>query len=315
MNRLTLSIVGKTLFDADVESQAMEVGEALTGVMDTFWMMMLPFADVIERLPVPKLRRARMSRVRLDADHLPDDRRSPRQRPRPRRPAVDAARGAGRRRRRGDDRRAGARRGDDDLPRRPRDDGERADLALVSGRRRAGRRGEAARGSRSRPAGPPAGARRCRRRCRMSSASSTEAMRLYPPAWIIGRRALVDYPIGGYTVPARSIIIMSPYVIQRDRAVLRRARALRSGPLDAGVPRRAAEVRLFPVRRRPAPVHRRIVRVDGADPGCRDDRAAVEAAPRSRPPGRDAAAGHAANEARHAHDGREACVAGEFGNW
>jgi cytochrome P450 len=34
MNRLTLSIVGKTLFDADVESQAAEVGEALTGVME-----------------------------------------------------------------------------------------------------------------------------------------------------------------------------------------------------------------------------------------------------------------------------------------
>src|SRR5438270_10450071 len=31
MNRLTLSIVGKTLFDADVESQAAAVGEALTG--------------------------------------------------------------------------------------------------------------------------------------------------------------------------------------------------------------------------------------------------------------------------------------------
>jgi cytochrome P450 len=67
MNRLTLSIVGKTLFDADVESQAIAVREALAGVMDTFWMMMLPFADVIERLPVPKLRRARMARVRLDA--------------------------------------------------------------------------------------------------------------------------------------------------------------------------------------------------------------------------------------------------------
>jgi cytochrome P450 len=46
---------------------------------------------------------------------------------------------------------------------------------------------------------------------------ATEAMRLYPPAWIIGRRALVDYPVGGYIVPARSIIIMSPYVLQRDR--------------------------------------------------------------------------------------------------
>src|SRR6185436_10671906 len=45
MNRLTLSVVGKTLFDADVESQAIEVGEALTGVMDTFWLMMLRAQD------------------------------------------------------------------------------------------------------------------------------------------------------------------------------------------------------------------------------------------------------------------------------
>jgi cytochrome P450 len=45
---------------------------------------------------------------------------------------------------------------------------------------------------------------------------ATEALRLYPPAWIIGRRALVDYPVGGYVMPARSIVIMSPYVLQRD---------------------------------------------------------------------------------------------------
>ena len=67
MNRLTLSIVGKTLFDVDVEQQAASVGEALTAVMESFWMMMLPFAEVLERLPVPRLRRARMARARLDA--------------------------------------------------------------------------------------------------------------------------------------------------------------------------------------------------------------------------------------------------------
>src|SRR5215212_10277835 len=33
MNRLTLSIVGRTLFDVDVQSQAAAVGEALTAVM------------------------------------------------------------------------------------------------------------------------------------------------------------------------------------------------------------------------------------------------------------------------------------------
>ena len=41
-------------------------------------------------------------------------------------------------------------------------------------------------------------------------------MRLYPPAWIIGRRAIDEYPLGEYVVPPRSILVMSPYVIQRD---------------------------------------------------------------------------------------------------
>jgi len=44
----------------------------------------------------------------------------------------------------------------------------------------------------------------------------TESMRLYPPAWIIGRRALAEYPIGGYVAPARALFIMSPYILQRD---------------------------------------------------------------------------------------------------
>jgi len=43
-----------------------------------------------------------------------------------------------------------------------------------------------------------------------------ESMRLYPPAWIIGRRAVAEYPIGGFVAPARSLFLMSPYVLQRD---------------------------------------------------------------------------------------------------
>src|SRR5206468_6294227 len=67
MNRFTLSVVGKTLFDADVASQAREVGEVLTGVMESFWTLMLPFSSVIERLPLPHIRRSREARARLDA--------------------------------------------------------------------------------------------------------------------------------------------------------------------------------------------------------------------------------------------------------
>ena len=44
----------------------------------------------------------------------------------------------------------------------------------------------------------------------------TEAMRLFPPAWIIGRRAIDEYPLGEYRLAPRSILFMSPFVMQRD---------------------------------------------------------------------------------------------------
>jgi cytochrome P450 len=44
----------------------------------------------------------------------------------------------------------------------------------------------------------------------------TESMRLYPPAWLLGRRAVNEYAIGGYYVPPRAIVIMSQWIVQRD---------------------------------------------------------------------------------------------------
>jgi cytochrome P450 len=44
-----------------------------------------------------------------------------------------------------------------------------------------------------------------------------EAMRLYPPAWILtGRETIAEDQIAGYTIPARSTVFISPYVIHRD---------------------------------------------------------------------------------------------------
>ncbi|MFY9869403.1 MAG: cytochrome P450 [Candidatus Nitrosopolaris sp.] len=43
-----------------------------------------------------------------------------------------------------------------------------------------------------------------------------ESMRLYPPAWTIGRKVVNDYKVGKYTIPARSIILMSQYVMHHD---------------------------------------------------------------------------------------------------
>ena len=43
-----------------------------------------------------------------------------------------------------------------------------------------------------------------------------ESMRLYPPAWAVGRRALNDFDAGGYTIPARSMVLMSQFIMHRD---------------------------------------------------------------------------------------------------
>jgi cytochrome P450 len=43
-----------------------------------------------------------------------------------------------------------------------------------------------------------------------------ESMRLYPPAWTIGRRALNDYKIDKYVIAAGSVILMSQYVMHRN---------------------------------------------------------------------------------------------------
>jgi cytochrome P450 len=45
-----------------------------------------------------------------------------------------------------------------------------------------------------------------------------EAMRLYPAAWGVFRMSLADDIIGGYTIPAGSVIILSPYVMHRTPA-------------------------------------------------------------------------------------------------
>jgi cytochrome P450 len=42
-----------------------------------------------------------------------------------------------------------------------------------------------------------------------------EAMRLYPPVWIITRRALTDDQIDEYPIPVNIIVIVSPYVLHR----------------------------------------------------------------------------------------------------
>ena len=51
---------------------------------------------------------------------------------------------------------------------------------------------------------------------RYAEAVVRESLRLFPPAYVIGREALADCVIGGYDVPAGTTIYFAPWVLHRD---------------------------------------------------------------------------------------------------
>jgi cytochrome P450 len=57
MMRLTLAIVAKTLFSADVEGDAQAVGHAMSDVIDLFRFMTLPYSELLDDWPLPHKRR------------------------------------------------------------------------------------------------------------------------------------------------------------------------------------------------------------------------------------------------------------------
>jgi cytochrome P450 len=67
MMRLTLQIVGKTLFSSNVEDEADEVGAALTTIIEMFNYLLLPFSELLEKLPIPQVRRFNRAKETLDS--------------------------------------------------------------------------------------------------------------------------------------------------------------------------------------------------------------------------------------------------------
>ena len=53
-------------------------------------------------------------------------------------------------------------------------------------------------------------------RLRYAEWISLEAMRLFPPAYVVGREAIVDTTLGGYRLPRGTTVLMSQWVVQRD---------------------------------------------------------------------------------------------------
>src|SRR5204862_2693952 len=66
MMRLTLEVVAKTLFDAEVDTEANEIGAALTRLIDLFPHLMNPLAPILQKLPIPSTLRFRRAIERLD---------------------------------------------------------------------------------------------------------------------------------------------------------------------------------------------------------------------------------------------------------
>jgi cytochrome P450 len=216
MSRLTLLIVGKTLFDTDVESQARDVGDAMSGLMNSFWTLMLPFGDTLERLPIPRLRRGRKARERLDAIIY----------------GIIGERRA-----------TGGDRGDllsmllmaqdDEDKGRGMTDRQVRDEAMTIFLAGHETTANALTWTWYLLSQSPDIERRLHEeidrvlagrlptvadvdRLPYTTRVVTESMRLYPPAWLVGRRAVNEYSIGGYSVPARSIVVMSQWIVHRD---------------------------------------------------------------------------------------------------
>jgi cytochrome P450 len=216
MMRLTLAIVGKTLFDADVEAEADEIGAALTAVMELFDFLLMPFSELLEKLPLPHVRRFQKAKERLDATIyriIEERRRSNEDRGDLLSMLLSARDEEG-------------------------DGGQMTDLQVrdeVMTIFLAGHETTAnalswtwyllsqhaeveaklheeidavLEGRTPTVEDVP--------RLRYTEMVLAEAMRLYPPAWAIGRLALQDHEIGGYTIPAKALVLLSPYVTHRD---------------------------------------------------------------------------------------------------
>ena len=221
MMRVTLAIAGKTLFDTDVDSKADEVGTAVTEVLESFWLNLLPGADLLERLPIPKLRRAHAARRRLDAliyQMIAERRASGRHHGDLLSMLVEAtdelpgAAGA-----------TGAHMSDEQVR-------DEAMTLLLAGHETTANAltwtlyllSQSAATQRALReevdhvlAGRPAAFGDLAQLV-FTRRVVTEGMRLYPPAWLVGRRAIAEYALGDYTVPPRGIIFMSPFVMHRD---------------------------------------------------------------------------------------------------
>jgi cytochrome P450 len=218
MMGLTLVIVANTLFGATVDDEVEEIGSALTAVFEMFGFALMPFSELFDRVPIPTTIRLRRARARLDATIY----------------RIIAER-----------RKSGRDHGDLLsmllLAQDTGDEGDGGSMTDVQLRDEATTLFVAGHETTSNALtwawyalsqNPDAesrmhaeldsvlGGRRPTAadlaRLPYTRAVLAESMRLYPPVWGMGRRALTAHTLAGYDIPRGSLVVVSPFITQRD---------------------------------------------------------------------------------------------------
>ncbi|MBW3625208.1 MAG: cytochrome P450 [Armatimonadetes bacterium] len=215
MMRLTLTTVGRTLFNAEVKSEAEEIGEMLTHSIRMLNLLGYPFASLLLRLPLPARKTFERNKARLDSliYRMIQDRR---ERPHDRRDLLAVLLRASE---------ADEYGGMSDqqlrdeaitiflaghetmatsltwtwylLSQNPEAEANlHAEIDAVLGDRLPGYEDL--------------------ERLTYTNRVFAESLRVYPPAWALARQAMCDVEIGGYAVPAGSLVIMSQWVMHHD---------------------------------------------------------------------------------------------------
>jgi cytochrome P450 len=213
MGGLTMGVVGETLFGTEIEGERERVEAALVDVFRAFDLLVLPFAGLRMRVPTRTVRRFRAARRELDrvVGRIVAERRA-----------------------------AGGDRGDllsellaatDEEGRPALDDDEvrhevmtlfTAGLettanALAFTWHLLARHPEVERRMRAEaaalPGDPTAGDLPA---LGVTAAVLSESLRLYPPAWMLARRALAPLRLGPFAVPEGGLVMMPPYLLHRD---------------------------------------------------------------------------------------------------
>ena len=215
MMRLTLWIVGKTLFNSNVEETTGEVGAAMTTIVSMFNFMLFPFSELLEKLPLPPVKKLKLARRTLDdlIYKIIDERRKSGEDTGDLLSMLLMAQ---------DEETGGAM-----TDRQVRDECLTLFLAghettanalvwtfyLLSQNPEAEAKfhaeiDEVLGANEVTPEDYP--------RLKYTEQIFAESMRLFPPAWTVGRLSTVEHEFNGFQIPVKALVLASPFVMQRD---------------------------------------------------------------------------------------------------